>query len=664
MTKKLFNLLLVVTMLAIVVPNVAAAPPAQGNGQDYVVVKDDWLSKLADKYLGNQLAYPAIVALSNAKAATDKSYATIENPDVIEVGWKLYIPSAEEATAFMTKYNQPGTAGQKGEFHGAFPYQVPPTGHWNSFVTNGIPNGIAIYWDLLEMPFARYNWASATWTYYMAEKAEVNTADNTVVVSLRKGANWSDGKPFTAKDVVATFDVGRLFNWPVFNYVDTVTAKDDSTVVFHMATPSSVVLRFILTQHVCSAATYGALADKVGALLQAGKTKDSEEWKALVQEATNYRPDKLIVSGPYNVDPTSITEAQLTMNAVPTAWLANTVKFSKIILYNGETPVVTPLVLAGDVDYATHGFPPATEKAFIEQGIRILRPPIYTGPALFFNNDVYPLDKKEVRQAMTYVIKRDENGTVSLGDSGKAVKYMAGFSDSLVPNWIPAADVAALNTYAYDETKATDLLTGIGFKKGSDGVWVDDKGKPLAFELLVPAEFADWSAAAENAAQQLNKFGFKITVRGIQFQQEVTEVRSGKFQIAIRSWGAANPHPYFSYVNDLYIDNYVQSTEGKGQNFPMMQKLADGTEVDLQQLINSSVDGLDENAQKAKIGTVAKVFNDLLPIVPLWERYGNNVALDTRVGGWPPDGDPRYQNAVYGDNFVVMMILDGTLYAK
>ena len=51
-------------------------------------------------------------------------------------------------------------------------------------------------------------------------------------------------------------------------------------------------------------------------------------------------------------------------------------------------------------------------------------------------------------------------------------------------------------------------------------------------------------------------------------------------------------------------------------------------------------------------------------MIPLWERYSNNVALDKREAGWPPDGDPRYKNAVYGDNFVVMMILDGTLYAK
>ncbi|HYN87689.1 MAG TPA: hypothetical protein VER55_04130 [Ardenticatenaceae bacterium] len=61
------------------------------------------------------------------------------------------------------------------------------------------------------------------------------------------------------------------------------------------------------------------------------------------------------------------------------------------------------------------------------------------------------------------------------------------------------------------------------------------------------------------------------------------------------------------------------------------------------------------------MAAAALAFNQVLPIVPLWERYGNNPALETRVTGWPPEGDPLYQNAVYGDNFVVMWILDGTL---
>jgi ribose transport system substrate-binding protein len=113
MTRKLFNLLVVISMLAAFVPVVAAAPPAQAKGQDYIVVKDDWLSKLAEKYLGNQLSYPAIVGLTNQMAAKDSSYAKIDNPDRIEVGWKLYIPSAEEATAFMSTYKPAAAAKPK-----------------------------------------------------------------------------------------------------------------------------------------------------------------------------------------------------------------------------------------------------------------------------------------------------------------------------------------------------------------------------------------------------------------------------------------------------------------------------------------------------------------------------------------------------------------------
>src|SRR5262245_56107412 len=56
--------------------------------QDVVVQADDWLSKLADKIYGDVLAYQAIVDATNAMHETDPSYAKIDNPDVIEPGWK------------------------------------------------------------------------------------------------------------------------------------------------------------------------------------------------------------------------------------------------------------------------------------------------------------------------------------------------------------------------------------------------------------------------------------------------------------------------------------------------------------------------------------------------------------------------------------------------
>jgi hypothetical protein len=51
--------------------------------------------------------------------------------------------------------------------------------------------------------------------------------------------------------------------------------------------------------------------------------------------------------------------------------------------------------------------------------------------AIFFSYTNKDLANVAVRQAMAYAVKRDENGTVSLGESGIVVKYMSGFSDNM-----------------------------------------------------------------------------------------------------------------------------------------------------------------------------------------------------------------------------------------
>jgi carbonic anhydrase/nucleoid-associated protein YgaU len=72
---------------------------APGCAEDYTVQADDWLSKIADKFYGDILAYPVIFDATNAAAAQNDSYAVIADPDVIEVGQVLCIPSADEVAA-------------------------------------------------------------------------------------------------------------------------------------------------------------------------------------------------------------------------------------------------------------------------------------------------------------------------------------------------------------------------------------------------------------------------------------------------------------------------------------------------------------------------------------------------------------------------------------
>lgn len=89
------SLLIALTTLTLMSGSVGAAPPAQGSeGQEYIVQAGDWLSKISEKYYGDILSYPFIFEATNRKAAQDTSFAVIVDPDLIEVGQKLWLPPA------------------------------------------------------------------------------------------------------------------------------------------------------------------------------------------------------------------------------------------------------------------------------------------------------------------------------------------------------------------------------------------------------------------------------------------------------------------------------------------------------------------------------------------------------------------------------------------
>ena len=100
-TATMISLFVLLAMVLTLTPTTALAQEEVVCESDVVVQADDWLSKLADKFYGDVLAYPAIEQATNAKAQTDASYATIANADLIEVGWKLCVPSAADAQAML-----------------------------------------------------------------------------------------------------------------------------------------------------------------------------------------------------------------------------------------------------------------------------------------------------------------------------------------------------------------------------------------------------------------------------------------------------------------------------------------------------------------------------------------------------------------------------------
>jgi peptide/nickel transport system substrate-binding protein len=550
-----------------------------------------------------------------------------------------------------------GTAAKGGEFHGGWPYVLPPQGHYNYFATNAII-GDSIYRDLFIPSLAVYRWADAKWDYWLAESSKQN-GDN-FEVKLRSGLKWDDGKAFTAKDVVTTYMVGRIASFGIWSFIDKVEAVDDLNVRFHYSRPTSLGERLILRNQIKPDSVYGALAKKAADFYSGGGTNSTDAGKALIKEMNDFRPAAPPSVGPYKLDPASVTAAQLTLVRNNGGLFADKVNFDKVVVYQGETAEITPLVLNGDIDYATHGFPLATDKAFQDKGYRIIRGPIFTGPALYFHWENAPeFQDKRLRQAVAMAFNREEAGKIFYGTSARAPKYMTGFPDSLVPNWISTADQGKLNAYAFDATKADALMKDAGFAKGGDGIYAKG-GKPLAFELYFPSDFQDWAAAATYASDALNKFGIKITPRGAIRSTQLPDTNAGKFQIALNPWGIANPHPQQSLVRPFR--EFSKDAPGGGMKYPLTQQYSGGS-INFDTVLDDSIAGFDIAKQKDPITKISLAFNELLPCIPIYERLNNNPVNDKagRTAGWPADTDKVYTQGG-GDNFTIVMIMDGTLH--
>ncbi|HXK42067.1 MAG TPA: ABC transporter substrate-binding protein [Anaerolineae bacterium] len=640
---------------------------------------------------------PAIAALARIVneelpvLALFERYSTdVINYDTRVSGWLPFtdpIYQNNQADLYIAKQLLDGTlkksATGDGTFHTVYPYPQPPNYDLNLFTTSSLPVGLGNpSYNVMYPPLFYYLWADAKYVPAAAEGYTLESPPVTVeptpaplpegvvnilTVKLRPGMKWSDGSALTAKDLVGTYNIYWAQNASVWTYLKDVVAVDDTTVEFWIKAASPRALRLILrANQPAPYSVYGKWMDQAANLRAKGEDPKGDAAKALVDDLYAFKPDTVVAYGPFVLDPASVTEAQLELVKNPTGYNAGKIDFNKILVYYGETAASLPLVLSNEVDYSTHGYTPSdVQQIKTIPNLKIFTGPTGTGPGLWFNQNVYPLNKKEVRQAFAYIIDRDENATVAMGEAGKGIQYEAGFTDLQVPAWLSQADIAKLNPYPKDWARAEALLTGIGFKKGSDGIWVDDTGKKLEFELSVPSDFADWLGSAENAAQQLNAFGIKATVRGYPSAERATAQKEGKYQILVDLAIYYNPpHPQTSF--NYYLNtprNAPEATDAfKGMNWSWKQiDPATGKEVYIPDLLTAAAAGFDFEAQKPAIAALARIVNEELPVLALFERYSTDVInYDTRVSGWLPFTDPIYQNN-QADLYIAKQLLDGTL---
>ena len=239
--KRLFTLALFVALLMVLLPMTVSAQGTVTCEEEIVVVKDDWLAKYADKYYGNPYAWPAIFELHNKAAAADavKFPNKIINPNLIEVGWTICIPSAADAEAFLATYtgDQPkyggsaviGTTGDIINFNEYMQYFISYP------VFQQVYDRLILYdYNMKVMPRLATSW-------------QINDEGTSITLNLRQGVKFHNGRAFTADDVVAAMDraqgdtTGHNMHGRVQN-VDKTVKIDDYTVRIDFLAPTPNIL--------------------------------------------------------------------------------------------------------------------------------------------------------------------------------------------------------------------------------------------------------------------------------------------------------------------------------------------------------------------------------------------------------------------------------------
>jgi len=297
---------------------------------------------------------------------------------------------------------------------------------------------------------------------------------------LRPGVTWHDGKPFTTEDLLFTVTAGRdpelsEFNSVAFASIDRVEAPDLLTITVHWRKPF-VDADAMFAPGPGSAPGYAEPmpAHILGPLYR--------EDKARVRESA-YWTTEFVGTGAFQVRE-FVPGTMLRLEAYPQYTLGRP-KIDEIeVRFITSTPTLVANVLAGEVQM-TMG-----RGLSLEQGLAIRDQwqdgtmtvgvipnwiPIYPqlldpSPAVVAN--------PQFRRALTHALDRQQ------------------MADDIQAGLVPVSDTIIAPTqreyraieptlvrYPYDARRATEMIQGLGYTKGSDGMFVDQRGEPLSVEI-------------------------------------------------------------------------------------------------------------------------------------------------------------------------------------
>jgi peptide/nickel transport system substrate-binding protein len=331
----------------------------------------------------------------------------------------------------------------------------------------------------------------------LADSWKISDGGRTWTFHIRPGVKWQDGVPLTAHDVAFTYNYvmkNQLSNYTMYtNFIKSVVAPDDNTVVFTCTKPKANMLNmwvYIVPEHI-----WGSISGKSA-------------------QGSYQNNPPVVGSGPFQ-----LTEYKKDQYAIMTAnknYWGGAPKIDEVdfAYYQSADTMVQEMksgslqgcwgVLPAEYNQLKND-PTYKPLAYVDPELDELAFNCYTGPSLA--NPV--LKDWHFRQALQYAV--DHNKLVQIDYGGLAQPATSVLVSHLWSNpdwhWQPTAD----QMYTFDLAKAGQMLTAAGYPL-KNGVRVDKQGKPIKLRLWTRATSDSGQSAGKLIAGWFDRLGLKVVL--------------------------------------------------------------------------------------------------------------------------------------------------------
>ncbi len=460
-----------------------------------------------------------------------------------------------------------------------------------------------------------------------------------LVITTRNGVKWSDGVPFTANDVVFTFNLLKKYPaldgngiWSNISNLESVEVSGTSSVVFTFSKSNTPLFYYIATTPIVP----------------------KHIWENVSNPVTFSNMNNPIGTGPFllqNVNPNTNT---VTLIKNPDYWMTGRPYIDKVIAqgYLSNNTCMLAL-LKGEIDWSGYYIPdPEKTWAALNPSINKVFWPAVSINALYFNTQKYPFDNSIFRKAIDLSLNKPAYEQAAYFGMG-GVSNMASIIPGQINEWLDptlSSEASALN--AYNPQEAQELLTSIGFKKDSNGNLVDPNGKVLpTYNILIGTGWTDYLTIAEIMVKDLKAIGINANIDQETWNSYISTFMAGQYDMAICWLSGGGPTPYYAYYREFNptfsateIGKLALSDYSRYTNPLITKALSEYSETN------------DINSQKQDMYTIEKIFLEELPYIPLNNRTNFAQWSLEKFVGWPSPSNPYAM-----DNNGMLAITDGEI---